>query len=93
MDKLASEVYEIIFENENLYIEDILKLKLVSKEFYYILNNKKYYLTIINSLQDYLKQLKHSKNMYKSRLIRTQLIAYESSYSSDSEFEDEYLLI
>jgi len=88
---LNTEIYESIIENEDLYIEDILNLKLVSKEFYDLINQKKYYLRIIHSLQGALKEVKHSKNVYKSKVIRTQLIMYEESYSEDDSDVSEIL--
>ena len=79
-----TEIYESIIGNEDLYIEDILNLKLVNKEFYDLITQKKYYLRIINSLQVALKEVKHAKNVYKSKVIQTQLIMFDDSYSDDN---------
>ena len=79
-----TEIYESIIGNEDLYIEDILNLKLVNKEFYDLINQKKYYLRIIHSLQGALKEVKHTKNVYKSKVIQTQNIMFEDSFSDDN---------
>jgi len=82
------EIYENIINDDDLSIEDVLNLKLVNKEFYELINQKKYYLRIINSLQNALHEIKHLKNIYKSKVIRTQMIMYEDSYSEESDVSE-----
>lgn len=82
------EIYENIINDDDLSIEDILNLKLVNKEFYELINQKKYYLRIINSLQNAFYEIKHLKNIYKSKVIRTQMIMYEDSYSEESDLSE-----